>query len=92
MIHICSCLIYNVNKDDFISLNKKLIKSMYLKCTWILCQGKNMVAFMKLVYWFIGQFFTPVRGEGMRKKGKNGGIFILARCEFHFVREHENLM
>ena len=67
MIHICSCLIYNVNKDDFISLNKKLIKSMYVKCTWILCQGENMVAFMKLVYWSVPS--SSKRG-GDEKKGK----------------------
>ena len=32
------------------------------------------------------------RMEGDRVKGVDGGIVILARCEFHFIREHENLV
>ena len=37
---------------------------------------------------FIGQFVHPVRGCG----GGWGSIFILASCEFYFIREHENLV
>ena len=42
----------------------------------------NMVANM-LVYW-------SVRLSSRKGCGK-GGIVILARCLFHFFREHENL-
>ena len=36
---------------------------------------------------FIGQFVHHVGGEGME-----GGIVILARCVFLFIREHEVLV
>ncbi len=39
--------------------------------------------FMLLIWnLFIGLFIHPV----------GGGIVILARCEFHFIKEHENLL
>ena len=40
----------------------------------------------------IGQFVHPVGGEGIGYRGRGiGGIIILASCEHHFIREHENL-
>ena len=39
----------------------------------------------------IGQFVHPIEGE----EGKGDGrveIVILARCKFHFIREHEKLV
>ena len=54
---------------------------------WILWQGEKLssiyVANMELIN---GQFIHP---EGDEEKGK---IDILARCEFHFIRQHENLV
>ena len=40
----------------------------------------------------VGQFVHPVGGKGIGKRGCMGGIVILARCEFYFIREHENLV
>ena len=39
------------------------------------------VVIIELIY-----LSVPKVGEGMR------GIVILARCEFHFIREHKNLV
>ena len=58
--------------------------------TWILTQGKTCCQFRLLFSLsFIGQFVNPV-DAGV--KGVDGGIVILTRCEFHFLREHENLV
>ena len=35
---------------------------------------------------------NPVGGEWMRQRGWISGIFILACCEHHFIRLHENLV
>ena len=40
---------------------------------------------MELVYYFI----HPVKREGIRLRGRKGGITIEARCKFHFIREDE---
>ena len=37
---------------------------------------------------FNGQFVHPVGEE----EGMEGEIISLARCVFHYIREHENLM
>ena len=44
---------------------------------------------IRLLTWnsFIGQIDHPVGEERIR-----WGIVILARCKFHFTREHENLV
>ena len=60
---------------------------MDLEYKWILRQGKLSsikVANMGLIYWF----FHPVEEEEMGFIG----YVILARCEFHFIREPENLV
>ena len=38
------------------------------------------------------QFVHPVGGEGLGKIGRKGSIVILAHCDFHFIRGHENLV
>ena len=41
---------------------------------------------------FISQFVQPVGGQGTGwGKRVDGGIIILGRCEFPFIRKHENL-
>ena len=52
--------------------------------------GENCRQF-SLLTWktFIGQSVHQEVGEGM---GWKGGIVILARCNFHFIREHENVV
>ena len=47
------------------------------------------LSLITLLTWdsFIGQIDHPVGKERIR-----GGIVILARCKFHFTREHENLV
>ncbi len=59
---------------------------MDIEYTWILWQGKNFSQ-LRLLTWnsFIDQFAHLVRGDGSKC-----GIAILARCKFHFIREHEN--
>ena len=48
-----------------------------------------MLANMELIDWVVHQ----VRGEGIGKKGLDGGgIVILACYVFHFIRENENLV
>ena len=48
-----------------------------------------LVANMKIVYWS----FLYQAGGVMVKRGWMGrGIVILARCKFHFIRVHENLV
>ena len=44
---------------------------------------------MELIYWSVG--LSSKRG-GKGVNAMDGGIFILARCVFDFIREHENLM
>ena len=41
---------------------------------------------------FIDQLVHPVGEEVMSKVGGSVEIVILARCEFHFIREHGNLV
>ena len=38
---------------------------------------------------FIGKFVHPVEGEEIGVDGIEGGIVILARCMFHFIREYK---
>ena len=33
-----------------------------------------------------------IKKKWMKRNEVEGGIFILARCEFHFIRVHENLV
>ena len=40
----------------------------------------------------IGQFIHPVGRGGGGVKGVEGVILNLARCKFHFIREHDNLV
>ena len=40
----------------------------------------------------IVQLFQPEGGEGMGLRRLKGGIVILARCRFHFISEHKNLV
>ena len=64
---------------------------MDLGYMWILWQGKNYRQFSFLTWnSFIGQFFHPVGGD--RVKGWKREIVILARCVFHFIREHKNFI
>ena len=66
---------------------------MDIKYTGILQQGEKCLQFslLKCIYLFIVQFVHLV-GEGIGVKGFKGVIVILARCEFHFIREHENVV
>ena len=43
---------------------------------------------MELIY----RSVRLVGGDVIGVKGVEGGIVILARCEFHFVNEHESLV
>ena len=36
--------------------------------------------------------YLSSKSEGDGLKGLMGGILTLARCEFHFIIEHENLV
>ena len=44
---------------------------------------------MELVYWS-DRSFSRRGGDGV--KGIKEGNLTLARCKFHFIREHENLV
>ena len=44
---------------------------------------------MVLNYWSVRSSISR-GGDGV--KGLDGGIVILASCEFHFISEHENLL
>ena len=44
---------------------------------------------MELIYWSV-RLFSRRGGSGA--KGVDGGIFILALCEFHFIRKHAILV
>ena len=52
--------------NQLINDNKKVLLRMYIEYLWLLLQGKIYLQ-MRLRTWtsFIGQFFHPVRGEGM---------------------------
>ena len=54
---------------------------------WILRQGGNCRQ-LNLLAWnsFINQLVHPVEGRGWGKMG------ISARCVFHFIRVHDNLV
>ena len=42
------------------------------------------------MYW--SEVFHPVGGEWIGYRGWVEVTVILARCKFHFIREHENLI
>ena len=42
---------------------------------------------MDIIYWSV----RSSNRRGNKVKGVDGGIFILASCEYHFIRVHENL-
>ena len=44
---------------------------------------------MKLIYWLVR---SSGRMGGDEIKRVDGVIVILARCDFHFIREYENLV
>ena len=44
---------------------------------------------MELIYWPVP---SSSRKGGDGVKGSQGGIVILARCEFYFIKEHKNMM
>ena len=50
----------------------------------------SLIFFLLFPLLFIGQYNHPVEGEGMKEM--EGGIFMLATCVFHFIREEENLV
>ena len=53
--------------------------------------GKNHQ--VRLLIWtsFIGQFVRQVGGKGDRVKDEMGCI-VIASCQYHFIRMHENLV
>ena len=59
---------------------------MDVEYAWILWQGKNLGAISPVIYW---SFRLSSRRGG---DGVKGIIVILARYEFHFIRELENLV
>ena len=48
----------------------------------------SMVANMELIYWSS----SKRGGAEMCQRGEIGGIVILDLWEFHFIREHDNLV
>ena len=58
----------------------------------IMTGGKLWLIQTSNIELILGQFIHPLEGKGMELMGWIRGIVSLARCEFHFIIEHENLV